>query len=102
MSTSVMRATTIPSDVEAGDAPLGDLMKQRGIGQKAARIFAYLSYSAAFIAVLGAAYWAATYSTSSPIFSSLAASVVFFGGCGVVLHVIGSADLPDLRIDRKR
>jgi hypothetical protein len=51
---------------------------------------------------LGAGYWAATYSTSSPIFSSLAASVVFFGGCGVVLHVIGSADLPDLRIDRKR
>ena len=75
-------------------------MTRRRIGQKAALLFAYLGYVSALAAMLGLGYWAANESTSDPIFASLAASVVFFGGCGIVLHVIGSVDLPDLRIDR--
>jgi len=75
-------------------------MKRRGTGQKAALFFAYLGYVAALATMLGVGYWAANESTSDPIFASLAASTVFFGGCGIVLHVIGSVDLPDLRIGR--
>ena len=75
-------------------------MTRRGTGQKAALLFAYLGYASALAAILGTGYWAAYESTSDPIFASLAASAVFFGGCGIVLHVIGSVDLPDLRINR--
>jgi hypothetical protein len=75
-------------------------MRARGFGQKVALLFAWLGYAAATAALFGCGYWTLNGDTSDPVFASLAASVVFFGGCGIVLHVIGSADLPDLRIDR--
>jgi formate hydrogenlyase subunit 3/multisubunit Na+/H+ antiporter MnhD subunit len=34
------------------------------------------------------------------VVGSLMASVVFFAGVGIVLQVIGSVDLPDLKIKR--
>jgi hypothetical protein len=35
-----------------------------------------------------------------PIIASLGASAVFFIGAGVVLHVMGLANLPSLRFDQ--
>lgn len=75
-------------------------MKPRGLGQKSALWCAWISYFGAVVAVLAAGYVAATGSTADPIFAALAASVVFCCGCGIVLQVIGSVDLPDLRIER--
>ena len=37
---------------------------------------------------------------SDPIAASFMASIVFFIGVGVVLQVIGTVNLPDLRVDR--
>jgi formate hydrogenlyase subunit 3/multisubunit Na+/H+ antiporter MnhD subunit len=38
--------------------------------------------------------------TGDVVVASLMASVVFFAGVGIVLQVIGSVDLPDLKIKR--
>ena len=76
------------------------MTRRRGAGQKAALLFARLGFLVAVAAAVGAAVRAATDGTADPIFASLLASVVFFGGAGIVLHVIGRADLPDLRIGR--
>ncbi len=77
-------------------------MSVRGIGQKVALLCAWLGYVAALGAVLGCAWWAGYEDTADPIFAALAASAVFFAGCGIVLHVIGKADLPVLRIEGGR
>ena len=73
-------------------------MKKPKIGQTIAWYTALLFYAGA-VACLGAlGYWYGDYGKDSPIIASLAASVVFFIGGGIVLHVIGKADLPDLKI----
>ena len=74
-------------------------MKERGFGQKVAFAVGMASYLVALSVLLLAGYFGYTRSTDDPVFASLAASVVFFIGTGVVLHVIGSVDLPSLRID---
>lgn len=71
-------------------------MASRKIGQKTALVVAYIGYIGATIALVCAAYWNRTYGTESPIFASLLAAIVFLLSCGVVLHVIGKVDLPDL------
>ena len=71
-------------------------MKQRKTGQKIAFAVALVSYLCAIIALLLAGYFGYTIGTGDPVFASLGASVVFFIGAGVVLHVIGVVDLPDL------
>ena len=73
-------------------------MRRRGLGQRLALACGFAGYLAAFATALAAAWWAATRGTGDPIFASLAAGAVFLGGAGIVLHVIGAADLPDLRI----
>lgn len=73
-------------------------MKKRGFGQKAAFFTAIVFYTAAFACVLAVAYGYTQFGGNSPIVASFAASVVFFIGAGVVLHVIGRADLPSLRV----
>lgn len=35
-----------------------------------------------------------------PVVASLGATVVFFVGMGIVLHVIGKTNLPNLKVDR--
>ena len=70
-------------------------MKNRHPGQKIAFALAVLCY----LAAVGCAVGAAVYDSgrpSDPIQASLMASVVFFIGCGVVLHVIGTARLKGL------
>ena len=39
--------------------------------------------------------------SGDPVVASLMASVVFFAGVGIVLQVIGSSNLPDLKIGRR-
>ncbi len=76
-------------------------MKRRGLGQRFALACAFASYAAGLATAAGAAWWAVTRGTGDPIFASLAAGTVFLFGAGIVLHVIGAADLPDLRIGGK-
>lgn len=64
----------------------------RPIGQKIANAIAMLCYVLGAACALGAAFYPAEV-PQDPVRASLMASVVFFVGCGVVLHVIGMARL---------
>lgn len=77
----------------------------RPIGQKIASVVAMLCYSLGAASALGAMFYRAEV-PQDPVRASLMASVVFFVGCGVVLHVIGTARLAgilsgDSEIERK-
>ena len=65
---------------------------QRPLGQKIAYVIAMLCYALGAASALGAVFYPAE-TPQDPIRASLMASVVFFVGCGVVLHVIGTAKL---------
>ena len=75
-------------------------MNNRKPAQKVSLAIAYLCYVIAVAIIVIAGYLGMRDGTDNPIFASLAASVVFFIGSGIVLHVMGAANLPDLRIDR--
>jgi Na+-driven multidrug efflux pump len=77
-------------------------LKARKKSQQVSLVIAYLCYLAALLSLLSAGYLASLARTQDPIFASLLAVVVFFIGCGVVLQVIGSVNLPDLKIDAKK
>jgi len=77
-------------------------LKTRKPAQKVSLVIAYFCYAAALIVLLIAGYQSITIGTANPVFASLAASVVFLLGCGIVLHVIGAVSLPDLKIDKSR
>jgi hypothetical protein len=64
--------------------------------QKVLFIIAICNYVAAVGCGVGAAYLSD--GSGNPVVASLMASVVFFAGVGIVLHVIGRTDLPDLKI----
>ena len=74
------------------------LMKQSGIGQKIAFVSAIIFYLLGIGCVIAALYYDHQLGSNNPIVASLMASVVFFIGAGIVLHVIGKVDLPDLKI----
>ncbi|MEA3276994.1 MAG: hemerythrin family protein [Pseudomonadota bacterium] len=71
-------------------------MKRRGIGQKIAYYTAIVFYFAGFACIPAAWYWAGQLGTDHPVIASLGASVVFFVGAGIVLHVIGRTNIPNL------
>lgn len=73
-------------------------MRKPKLWQKFTVLLAYLSYLCAMGAGLTATSRGA--GSDDPIFASLLASVVFFLGVGIVLHVIGRANLPDLRLPK--
>ena len=73
-------------------------MKKPNMGQKISFFIAIVFYLAAVGCVAAIFYWTGELGSDNPIMASLGASVVFFLGAGIVLHVIGRADLPDLRI----
>lgn len=60
-----------------------------------------LSYVGAVATFIGIFIMKEEYGFEHPITSSFMASVVFFIGVGVVLQVIGTADLPSLKFDKK-
>jgi predicted tellurium resistance membrane protein TerC len=73
---------------------------QRKTGQKISFAIGMISYLAAVAALAAVAYYGSILGSEHPIVASLAASVVFFIGTGVVLHVMGTVSLPDLRPGR--
>lgn len=76
-------------------------MKKQTFGQKVAFIFAMISYLSAVVC----GYFTYAKSTelgmNHPVPASFMAAIVFFIGAGIVLHVIGTANLPSLKIDSK-
>ncbi len=74
-------------------------MKKINLGQKIAFFVAIVFYIAAFGCIAAIFYWSGQLGSNHPITASLGASVVFFLGAGIVLHVIGRADIPSFRIE---
>ena len=70
------------------------------MAQKISFAIAILCYVASVVCIVATIYYHGQLGGQSPVVASLAASVVFFLGVGIVLHVIGRADIPDLRIRR--
>lgn len=60
---------------------------------------AILSYLAAVACILILVFNNPGSDLNNPLSASLIASVIFFIGVGIVLHVIGKANLPNLKID---
>jgi hypothetical protein len=75
-------------------------MKQRSMIQKVLMGIAALSYITAIGCGIAAGYLSD--GSANPVVASLMASVVFFAGVGIVLHVIGSTSLPSLKVGRER
>lgn len=73
-------------------------MRQTRISQKISFFVAIISYIAAIGCLLASLYYFAELGRDHPFVASFAAAVVFFVGVGIVLHVIGRVDIPDLRI----
>ncbi len=73
-------------------------MKTQTRLQKVSFFFAILSYIGGLACVFGAFYIGHTLGRDDPWTASLMAAVVFFVGAGIVLHVMGKADLPDLSL----
>jgi hypothetical protein len=73
-------------------------MKQRSMIQKVLMVIAVISYIAAIGCGIAAAYLSD--GSANPVVASMMASVVFFAGVGIVLQVIGSTNLPNLKVGR--
>ncbi|AKH20252.1 hypothetical protein [Sedimenticola thiotaurini] len=73
-------------------------MKQTRMSQKISFFVAIVSYCAAICCLLASIYYFGELGRDHPVVASFAAAVVFFIGVGIVLHVIGRVDIPDLRI----
>ncbi len=78
-----------------------DPRRPRGFGQRIAFLAALVFYLCAALSLGALVLWLGDLGGDHPVIASLAACVVFFIGGGVVLHVIGRADLPDLGFRRK-
>ena len=68
---------------------------KKSLGQRIVLALAILCYAAA-VASAVAAFLHQGASAGDPVRASLMAAVVFFVGCGVVLHVIGTTRLKGL------
>jgi hypothetical protein len=75
-------------------------MKERRKIQKVLMGISVISYLASIACAVIAAYLSD--GTASPAVASMMASVVFFAGAGIVLQVIGSTNLPSLKVERER
>lgn len=71
-------------------------MKQTSAAQKVSFIIAIISYIAAIGCIAATVYYSGELGSDHPVVASFGAAVVFFVGAGVVLHVIGKVNLPDL------
>jgi hypothetical protein len=73
---------------------------KRRTAQKVSLAFGYFSFFMALVTAAAAAYIGNRDGTEDPVFAALAATIVFFVGAGVVLYVMGAANLPDLSISK--
>jgi MFS-type transporter involved in bile tolerance (Atg22 family) len=76
--------------------PFGRHLKNRSRTQKVLMVIAAVSYFAAIGCGVGA--YVLDTKFDSPVIASMMASVVFFTCVGAVLQVIGSTNLPNLKI----
>ncbi len=74
------------------------ITKQKGAAQKISFILAIISYLLAVGCVGATVYCSNVLGGDHPVSASFGAAVVFFSCVGIVLHVIGRADLPNLSI----
>jgi hypothetical protein len=72
-------------------------MTKRKPFQKLLMIIAAISYLAGIGCALAAGFL--DRESGDPVIASLMASTVFFAGVGIVLQVIGSTNLPNLKIE---
>ena len=75
-------------------------MKERSKLQKVLMGIAVVSYIASIACAIVAAYLSD--GTANPTVASMMASVVFFAGVGIVMQVVGSTSLPNLKVERER
>ena len=73
-------------------------MRKQNKTQKIAVVFAFIFYIAAVTSVAAAVYFYNLYGGDHPSVAAWAAALVFFVGGGIVLHVMGKADIPDFKI----
>jgi hypothetical protein len=73
-------------------------MTKQNKTQKVAVFFAFIFYIAAVGSLAAVAYFYSQNGGNHPAVAAWAAAIVFFVGGGVVLHVMGRADIPDFRI----
>ncbi|VAX09239.1 hypothetical protein MNBD_GAMMA25-2027 [hydrothermal vent metagenome] len=73
-------------------------MSQRGTGQKIVFVIAIFCYLLAAACGVTAFYLSLDAGFNEPVVAAFAASVVFFVGSGVVLHMMARTNLPDLKI----
>jgi len=66
--------------------------------QRVSLAFAYLFYVLALGCVGAVVWFGYQHGGNHPAVAAFSASVVFFIGGGIVLQVMGKADLPDLKI----
>ncbi len=76
-------------------------MTQRKTSQKISFAIAIISYGLALVCLVATFYLGGERGSNDPVVASFGASVVFFISVGIVLHVIGSVSLPDLKIRKE-
>ncbi len=74
------------------------MMRKQNITQKFSVAFAYIFYVFAVTSVVAVGYYYLQHGGDHPSVAAWAAAIVFFISGGVVLHVMGRADIPDFRI----
>lgn len=87
------------SDHSPLDPPV--LSAPRGLGQRLAFGSAVLFYLCAVLSLVGLFLWVGELGGDHPVIASLGACVVFFIGAGIVLHVVGRTNLPELGFSRE-
>lgn len=83
-------------------ADTSSLASRRGLGQRIAYGVALGSYLCAVLCLAGVFIWLGELGSEHPVIASLGASLVFFVGVGIVLHVIGRANLPSLGFSEEK
>ena len=83
-------------------ADTSSLHSRRGLGQRVAYGAALAFYLGAVLALAILLIQYEDLGGQHPVIASLGASIVFFIGGGIVLHVIGRANLPSLGFSRER
>ncbi|WP_457673291.1 hemerythrin family protein [Thiolapillus sp.] len=73
-------------------------MKKQNTTQKVSVAFAYIFYVLALASIGAVIYFYQQHGGNHPAVAAWAAAIVFFVGGGIVLHVMGRADIPDFRI----
>ncbi len=72
--------------------------KDRKLGQKITLLISYSCFLGTLISMAGAVYFGMQ-SVQTPAFASMLALIVFFSCVGLLLYVLGSGNLPSLKID---